>query len=87
VPKPLSIPALYLIFGNIKVGGSNIGSPALIRKMLEFATDHGIGTRESPSPYIQKYNMDDINKALPDFIAGNPRYRFVLVNTENGGRL
>jgi D-arabinose 1-dehydrogenase-like Zn-dependent alcohol dehydrogenase len=76
-----------LILGNVKVGGSNIGSPAMIRKMLEFAAEHDIGTKQSPSPYIQKYNMDDINKALPDFKAGKPRFRFVLVNTDNGGIL
>lgn len=87
VPKPLSIPAFSLILGNIKVGGSNIGSPAMIKKMLDFAVKHNIGTKQSPSPYIQKYDMDDINKALPDFKEGKPRFRFVLVNKDNGGQL
>jgi D-arabinose 1-dehydrogenase-like Zn-dependent alcohol dehydrogenase len=87
VPKPLCIPTFPLLAGNIKVGGSNIGSPAMIRKMLDFAVEHDIGTKKLPSPYIQKYDMDEINKALPDFKAGKPRFRFVLVNTDNGGQL
>jgi D-arabinose 1-dehydrogenase-like Zn-dependent alcohol dehydrogenase len=49
--------------------------------MLSFAAEHKI------SPWIQKYNMDNINTALPDFKAGKPRYRFVLVNTDNGGKM
>jgi D-arabinose 1-dehydrogenase-like Zn-dependent alcohol dehydrogenase len=87
VPEPLSIPSFSLILSQVKVAGSNIGSPATLRKMFDFAVEHDIGTKKSPSPYIQKYNMDDINQALPDFKAGKPRYRFVLVNTDNGAKL
>ena len=49
--------------------------------MLAFAAEHDV------KPWINRYNFDDINTALPDFQAGKPRYRFVLVNTDNGGKL
>lgn len=80
-PKPLEIPTFALLGGNYKVAGSNIGSPNQIMRMLDFAAKHKI------APWIQKYNMDDINKAMPDFQEGKPRYRFVLVNTDNGGKM
>ena len=63
------------------MAGSVIGSPHELKEMLAFAVKHNI------RPWIQKYDMDDINKALPDFQAGKPRYRFVLVNTDNGGKM
>lgn len=49
--------------------------------MLDFAAEKQI------KPWIQKWNMDDINKAMPAFKDGQPRYRFVLVNADNGGQL
>jgi alcohol dehydrogenase (NADP+) len=51
----------------------------MIMRMLDFVKEKDI------KPWIQKYDMEDINKALPDFRAGKPRYRFVLVNKANGG--
>lgn len=87
VPKPLAIPSFSLILSQVQVAGSNIGSPATMRKMFEFAVEHGIGTKDEPSPYIQKYDMGDINQAMVDFKKGKPRYRFVLVNTDNGAKL
>lgn len=63
------------------VAGSTIGSPSELKEMLEFAAKHNV------RPWIQKYDMDDINKALPDFKAGKPRFRFVLVNTDQGGKM
>jgi alcohol dehydrogenase (NADP+) len=61
------------------VAGSNIGSPDMIKRMLDFVKEKDI------KPWIQKYDMEDINKALPDFRECKPRYRFVLVNKANGG--
>jgi alcohol dehydrogenase (NADP+) len=49
--------------------------------MLMFAVDHDIQS------WIQKFDMKDINMAMPDFKTGKPRYRFVLVNTDNGGQI
>ncbi|KAK9897902.1 putative alcohol dehydrogenase [Cystobasidium minutum MCA 4210] len=81
VPKPLVLQSFQFIWSGAAVAGSTIGSPQELKEMLEFAAKHKI------HPWIQKYNMDDINKALPDFKAGKPRYRFVLVNTDQGGKL
>lgn len=67
--------------GATAIAGSTIGSPTELKEMLAFAVKHNI------RPWIQKYDMDDINKALPDFKAGKPRYRIVLVNTDNGGKM
>lgn len=73
--------ALSISTGATAVAGSTIGSPHELKEMLDFAVKHKI------RPWIQKYNMDDINQALPDFKAGKPRYRFVLVNTDNEGKM
>lgn len=43
--------------------------------------------KEKIEAWIKKWNMDDVNKAVPDMDAGNARYRHVLVNTKNGGKL
>ncbi|EAL18034.1 hypothetical protein CNBK0550 [Cryptococcus deneoformans B-3501A] len=81
IPTPLQVPAFPLITNSACVAGSNIGSPKEITEMFEFAVKHNI------KPWIQKWNFDDINKALPSFQKGDPRYRFVLVNADNGGKL
>ncbi|UOH83974.1 hypothetical protein LQV05_006712 [Cryptococcus neoformans] len=81
IPTPLQVPAFPLIMHSACVAASNIGSPKEITEMFEFALKHNI------KPWIQKWNFDDINKALPSFQKGDPRYRFVLVNTDNGGKL
>lgn len=39
------------------------------------------------SPWVEKYDMDDINTALKDFNEGKPKYRYVLVNKDNGGKM
>ena len=35
--KPLQLPVFPLLMGNIHIGGSAIGSPTLIKSMLELA--------------------------------------------------
>lgn len=79
--KPLAFSGLPLVVKNAAVAGSHIGSPDQTTEMLKFTVDNNI------KPWVQKYNMDDINKALKDFNAGKPEFRFVLVNTDNGGKL
>jgi alcohol dehydrogenase (NADP+) len=51
----------------------------MIKRMLGIVKEHEI------KPCILKCAMKNINVALPDFRAGKPRYRFVLVNIENDG--
>lgn len=79
IPEPISIPSRPLIWSGSAVAGSPIGSPSEIKEMLDLAV------RKNIKPWIKKYNMDDINQAVKDLKAGTARYRFVLVNTDNGG--
>lgn len=38
-------------------------------------------------PWIIKRSMKEANQAVLDMHAGKARYRYVLVNEENGGKL
>ncbi|KAI7895509.1 uncharacterized protein EV154DRAFT_536088 [Mucor mucedo] len=66
--------AFTLLSKQIKVYGSGIGSPREIEEMLAFAAEKDI------KPWITTYKMSDVNKAIEDFRAGKPRFRFVLEN-------
>jgi alcohol dehydrogenase (NADP+) len=66
--------AFTLILKQVKIYGSGIGSPQEIEEMLLFAAEKNI------KPWITKYKMSDVNKAIEDFRAGKPRFRFVLEN-------
>jgi D-arabinose 1-dehydrogenase-like Zn-dependent alcohol dehydrogenase len=67
--------------GASSISGSNIGSPNELKAMMQFAVEHNI------KPWVERWDMNDINRAMPAFKEGKPRYRYVLVNTENGGRM
>ncbi|OBZ81421.1 putative cinnamyl alcohol dehydrogenase, partial [Choanephora cucurbitarum] len=69
---PLS--PLVLTFGQVNISGSLIGSPKEIEEMLAFAAEKNI------RPWITVLPMKDVNKAIEDFNAGKPRFRFVLEN-------
>ncbi|BGP58581.1 hypothetical protein JCM8202_002343 [Rhodotorula sphaerocarpa] len=80
--KPFpALPAFPFILNNVHIGGSCIGSPKIIAEMLEVAAKQKI------SPWVTKRPLEDVNKAVPDMHAGKARYRYVLVNTKNGGKL
>jgi alcohol dehydrogenase (NADP+) len=79
--EPMKVSTGPLISRTIGVSGSTIGDPAQIGRMLKLAQDTGIKT------WYQKYNFRDINKAFEDFEQGKPRFRIVLVNEENGGKI
>jgi alcohol dehydrogenase (NADP+) len=66
-----------LIFKNAHLGGSLIGSPSTIKKMLELAA------RENVKSWVQEFPMDQVNKAVVDMENGKPRYRYVLVNEKH----
>jgi alcohol dehydrogenase (NADP+) len=66
--------AFALIAKSVKIGGSMIGSPEEIKSMLKLAVEKGVHS------WSNRYSMKDANKAVVDFNAGKPRYRFVLVN-------
>ncbi|KAI8069066.1 chaperonin 10-like protein [Gilbertella persicaria] len=69
-----AISPFVLLMNQCFIHGSAIGSPAEIEDMLKFAEEKQI------KPWLQKYSMKDVNKALEDFRAGKPRFRFVLEN-------
>lgn len=79
--KPLVIDPIGLILGQKGVVGSALGAPQDIRALLDLCAKKGV------KPWVQKWNFDDINEAIEGFNQGKPRYRFVLVNTDNGGKL
>lgn len=75
------IPAFPLILGNVHVAGSAIGSPAVIKEMLELAATQNV------KGWIEKRPMKEANQAVVDMSNSKARYRYVLVNEANGGKL
>jgi len=73
--------AFSLIAKGCKMGGSMIGSPSDISKMLEFAA------KKQVHPWIQERPMKDANKAVVDMDKGDARYRYVLVNEKHAAEL
>ena len=74
VLEPMAIPTGSLIGGEKVVSGSPVGSPALIRKMLEFCVRHDI------YPDVEEFKMSEVNEAIEHLEAGKARYRIVLKN-------
>lgn len=69
---PLDIQAPLLIHGQKFVTSSEVGTPANIAKMLEFAARHGV------KPIVEVFAMDQVNEALDHLKSGKARYRIVL---------
>ena len=63
-----------LIAKGCKIGGSAIGAPHEIEKMLDLTAKRGI------RPWIQKRPMKDANKSVVNMDAGKAKYRYVLAN-------
>lgn len=74
VLAPLDLNVFSLIGAQLTVSGSPVGSPATIRKMLDFANRHGI------QPKIEKFLFEDVNLAIERLRSGEARYRIVLCN-------
>lgn len=72
VLEPMAIPAGSLIGGAKAVTGSPTGSPATLRKLLQFAA------RKKIAPQIELYPMSQINEAIERLHSGQARYRIVL---------
>ncbi|KAL5116284.1 hypothetical protein ACEQ8H_005842 [Pleosporales sp. CAS-2024a] len=72
-PLP-SFSPLGLIFKNLKIAGSLIGTRAHIRDMLELAKKTNL------QAWVQVRPMEEANQVLVDFEKGLPRYRYVLKN-------
>lgn len=65
---------LQLLTSQVVITGTAAGSPGMTQEMINFAAEKKI------KPWIKTYKMDDVNKALDDFRAGKPKFRFVLGN-------
>ncbi|MCL4109308.1 UNVERIFIED_CONTAM: hypothetical protein GTU68_019736 [Idotea baltica] len=63
-----------LIGGEKSIGGSPIGSPATVEKMLEFAARHSIAPKTEVMP------MSEINEAFKKLHEESPSHRIVLKN-------
>ena len=70
-----------LVANNVMLGGSCICPPHQIQEMLELAAKQQI------HPWIEKRDMEDVNQVVQDMEAGKARFRYVLVNQKNGGKL
>jgi uncharacterized zinc-type alcohol dehydrogenase-like protein len=68
------LPAFPLILGRKSVFGSPVGSPLLIREMLEFSA------RNKVKPIIETLPMAQVNTALDRMRHNQIRYRAVLAN-------
>ncbi len=73
-PGLMQIPPALLLTGQRVICGSDIGSPAMIREMLGFAAEHGIGAEIETAPLAQ------VNAALQRVRDNRVRYRMVLTN-------
>jgi len=71
-PVPVSLPVFPLIGGNKRLSGSNTGSPAGLREMLEVAARHGVRARTELFP------LKEVNTALARVARNEVRYRAVL---------
>lgn len=72
--EPLDLNVFQLIGGQRQVSGSPVGSPAVIGKMLEFASLHQL------NPVVEVFDMKDVNKAIVRLKSGQAHYRLVLKN-------
>lgn len=75
-PLP-GVGAHHLIFKNVHLGGSLIGSPSVIRDMFAVAAKHDVKS------WIKEVPMENVNEAVVDMDNGKARYRFVLVNSKH----
>ena len=73
--------AFALIGSEVKIGGSQTGSVADIKEMLDLVVKHKTKAWINPRP------MTEANQAVVDMDKGMARYRYVLVNEKHGGKL
>ena len=69
---PLDLQVFPLLMGQRSVSGSPVGSPATIRRMLEFAARHQI------KPLTEHFAFEQVNDAIARLKSGEARYRVVL---------
>lgn len=72
VTEPLDLNLIPMMFNQLSVSSSPVGSPATIRKMLEFAARHNV------TPVTEHFSMSRVNDAFEHLREGKARYRIVL---------
>lgn len=72
VTEPLDLSVAPMLFSQLSVSSSPVGSPDTITKMLEFATLHQI------KPITEHFPMSKVNEAMEHLHSGKARYRIVL---------
>jgi ubiquitin len=70
-----------LLMREISVSGSLIGSPKIMREMLEFAGKHKV------FPVIEKIPMSKVNEGIQKVLDNNVRFRVVLENFDDKSNL
>ncbi|MFO1371603.1 MAG: NAD(P)-dependent alcohol dehydrogenase [Candidatus Competibacteraceae bacterium] len=74
IPSPIPTAAFPLISGQKSISGSPLGSPATVRKMLDFCARHHI------APITEHFPMSQVNEAMAHLESGKARYRLILEN-------
>ena len=72
VTEPLDLNLIPMMFSQLSVSSSPVGSPVTIRKMLNFAARHDI------KPVTEHFSFDQVNDAMEHLRSGKARYRIVL---------
>ena len=72
VTQPLDLNLIPMMFSQLSLSSSPVGSPGTIRKMLQFAARHDI------SPVTEHFPMSQVNEAMEHLESGKARYRIIL---------
>jgi len=72
----MAVPLTDLVFGQKRVVGSIVGGRAEMGDMLRLAAAKGI------APAVELAPLRDVNKAMQRVVAGQARYRIVLLSDE-----
>jgi alcohol/geraniol dehydrogenase (NADP+) len=72
VTQPLDLNLIPMMFNQLSLSSSPVGSPATIKKMLSFAARHNI------TPVTEHYPIEKVNDAMEHLESGKARYRIVL---------
>jgi uncharacterized zinc-type alcohol dehydrogenase-like protein len=70
--EPVELQHMPMLFGQLSVSASPVGSPLTIRRMLDFADRHQV------APVTEHFPMDRVNDAMAHLRSGKARYRIVL---------
>jgi propanol-preferring alcohol dehydrogenase len=79
-PEPIEVTSMDLIFGERKVAGSLTGNPATGDATLRFSALSGV------SAMIEIVPLDQAPAAYAKMMAGQARFRMVLVTTNASGQ-